>query len=353
MKRLMILALLMSLVVASLAFAQDSAETTVSLGGNEELGSFLVGAEGFTLYIFTNDELGVSNCAGDCAANWPPLTVGENEIPTLDARASGQLGTITREDGSFQVVYNGQPLYYWVNDAQAGDTTGQGVGEVWFVASLPKVGIGGNSDLGEFLVGDKGMTLYTFSNDEAGVSNCAGDCAVNWPPLTVESADDLTVQAGLVGEVSVIEREDGSLQAAYNGMPLYYWVNDAQIGDATGQGVGEVWFVAKTPTLAVATSDLGDILVGGNGMTLYTFNNDEAGVSNCVDACAANWPPLTVAEEIVAGDGVSGELATLERADGSLQVTYNGSPLYYWVKDVQAGDTTGHEVGDVWFVALP
>ncbi len=65
------------------------------------------------------------------------------------------------------------------------------------------------------------------------------------------------------------------------------------------------------------------------------------------------WPPLTVASEadLVAGEGVTGELGTIERADGSLQVTYNGQPLYFFFNDLAAGDATGQGAGDVWFVA--
>ncbi len=110
-------------------------------------------------------------------------------------------------------------------------------------------------------------------------------------------------------------------------------------------------------TVSVATEgDLAPYLVGPNGHTLYLFTNDEAGVSNCTDGCLANWPPLLVAagEEPTAGEGVTGELGVIERADGvGRQVTYNGIPLYYWAADTAPGQTTGHEVGGVWFVVPP
>lgn len=353
MKRLFVLFIILIAVIGVVS-AQDSTGFTVTLSGNDDLGVFFVGDNGMTLYTFANDEAGVSNCVDACAENWPPLTVDEGVIPSLDPAISGSLSAIVREDGTRHVTYNGQPLYYWINDEQSGDTTGHLVNDVWFVATMPLVGLGGNGELGDFLVGGNGMTLYTFANDEAGVSNCIDACAENWPPLIVESADDVQVQLGLVGEFSVIERADGGLQVALNDMPLYYWINDEQPGDSTGHLVNDVWFVAKLPMLAVAENEeFGEILIGSNGMTLYTFANDEAGVSNCVDACAANWPPLIVAadQEIVVAAGVSGDVGTIERADGSLQVTYNGAPLYYWINDVIPGDTTGHMVRDVWFVA--
>lgn len=110
---------------------------------------------------------------------------------------------------------------------------------------------------------------------------------------------------------------------------------------------------AAVATVAVASSDLGDILVGADGMTLYLFDNDADGASNCTDDCLANWPPL-VAQDPVAGDGVDATLATFERADtGDPQVTVNGHPLYSWAGDSEPGDVTGHGVGDVWWAVTP
>lgn len=110
-------------------------------------------------------------------------------------------------------------------------------------------------------------------------------------------------------------------------------------------------------TVAIsAEGPLAPYLVGPNGHTLYLFTNDAAGVSNCTGGCLANWPPLLVeaGEEPTAGDGVTGELGVIEREDGAgRQVTYNGIPLYYWAADTAPGQTTGHEVGGVWFVVPP
>lgn len=337
------------------SMAQDDNSISVTLGHNDELGSFLVDGNGMTLYIFTNDEAGVSNCNDDCVASWPPLLVEDDET-LIGEGVSGVLNTIERADGSHQAAYNGSPLYHWIEDAAPGDTNGHTLGDVWFVAATPDIGVGGNEDLGSFLVDSNGMTLYVFTNDEAGVSNCNDDCATSWPPFTVASAEDLIPQNGLSGNLNVIERTDGSLQVAYNEMPLYYWAEDAVVGDANGHTLGGVWFVAKPATLSVVENEeLGTILVDVNGMTLYTFANDEAGVSNCNDDCTIGWPPYTVVDgdDIFGGDGVDGEISVIERADDSLQVTYNGAPLYYWFEDSVPGHTNGHSVGDVWFAAQP
>ena len=91
------------------------------------------------------------------------------------------------------------------------------------------------------LVGSNGMSLYIFDKDTAGSgkSACNGQCAANWPPLQApENAQDL-------GNYSVVGRDDGTRQWAYNGLPLYFWFKDTKPGDRTGDGVGGVWHLAR------------------------------------------------------------------------------------------------------------
>ena len=101
-------------------------------------------------------------------------------------------------------------------------------------------------------------------------------------------------------------------------------------------------------------SKFGQILVTTDGKTLYTFAIDTPGVSNCTDGgCIANWPPYTVGAQPTAGSGVSGKLSTITRSDGSKQVTYNGSPLYSFAFDKNAGEATGDglsDFGGIWHV---
>ncbi len=107
--------------------------------------------------------------------------------------------------------------------------------------------------------------------------------------------------------------------------------------------------------VAVANGTVGAYLTGEDGKTLYTFKPDSANKSTCVDTCATNWPPFIVEgdDTLKPGDGVAGQLTTFARADGKMQVAYNGAPLYYFAKDTKAGDTVGQGVGDKWFVASP
>ncbi len=115
----------------------------------------------------------------------------------------------------------------------------------------PLVQVASHPSLGAILTGPDGMTLYTFAKDEPGTLGCTGGCAVNWPPLLVQ--DELVVPEGLPGQLGTITREPDEEsetqvqveQLTYNGQPLYYWSRDEAPGDATGHGIGDLWFVAR------------------------------------------------------------------------------------------------------------
>jgi len=85
----------------------------------------------------------------------------------------------------------------------------------------------------------KGMPLYTFDKDSTGKSVCNGKCAINWPPLMAAG------NAGATGDYTVITRDDGKKQWAYKGNPLSTWVKDKMPSDVTGDGVNNVWHVAR------------------------------------------------------------------------------------------------------------
>ena len=111
-------------------------------------------------------------------------------------------------------------------------------------------------------------------------------------------------------------------------------------------------------TLQVAEQEPhGQYLADADGRALYLFEADEDGESTCYDACADTWPPLTTDTDITAGDGVDPDMIdTTERDDGTMQVTYNGHPLYYFVRDEQPDDTNGQDVegfGAEWYLVTP
>lgn len=103
--------------------------------------------------------------------------------------------------------------------------------------------------------------------------------------------------------------------------------------------------------------DLGDILVDPGGNTLYIADGESGDSIMCIEACLDAWPPLTVesGEDPTAGDGVDGTLSTVERDDGTVQVTYDGLPLYTFANDSGPGDINGHGITDplTWHAVNP
>jgi predicted lipoprotein with Yx(FWY)xxD motif/uncharacterized cupredoxin-like copper-binding protein len=106
--------------------------STVFVRVDPNLGPFLTDPSGMTLYLFTRDtEEGVSACYDDCVTNWPLFAPAEPL--SLPGNVEGELTTITRDDGTTQVAYNGIPLYYFAADTAPGQVNGQGAGDVWYV----------------------------------------------------------------------------------------------------------------------------------------------------------------------------------------------------------------------------
>ena len=237
------------------------------------------------------------------------------------------------------------------------------------------INVATDANLGKFLVDGKGMALYMFTKDEPDKSNCNEGCLKAWPPLVSEMSPKAGpgVDASLIGTGTL---PDGSKIVTYNKMPLYYWVQDKNPGDITGQDNNKVWYLvapdgkvigAPTPStssampetsgvvLNVATDPkLGKFLVDAKGMALYMFTKDEPNKSNCNEGCLKAWPPLLSETNASAGAGVDAALiGSANLADGSKIVTYNKMPLYYWVKDTKPGDITGQDNNKVWYIVSP
>ena len=115
---------------------------------------------------------------------------------------------------------------------------------------------------------------------------------------------------------------------------------------------------AAAATIMVATdAKPGTILVDGNGKTVYLFVADKGTASSCYTSCATIWPPVLTTGAPIAGTGATASLlGTTTRTDGKVEVTYAGHPLYYFVQDKKAGDTTGQGIngfGGLWWVLSP
>jgi len=101
--------------------------------------------------------------------------------------------------------------------------------------------------------------------------------------------------------------------------------------------------------MKVEESAKGKILTNAHGMSLYTFDKDASGKSNCYGDCAKKWPPMAATAKSVD----EGEFSVIKRTDGSVQWAYKGKPLYTWFKDKAMGDITGDGVKGVWHLARP
>jgi predicted lipoprotein with Yx(FWY)xxD motif len=108
---------------------------------------------------------------------------------------------------------------------------------------------------------------------------------------------------------------------------------------------------------AAKVGDLGTVLVDSQGLTLYDFHKDKGATSSCYDACAAAWPPLlTEGNPQAQGPADRSMLGTTKRKDGTVQVTYNGWPLYTYAGDQSAGEANGNDIdqfGAEWYALQP
>ena len=123
-------------MASAMSSSSPAAGITIGSTSSATLGDYLTGQNGMTLYVLTKDTPDTSTCTGSCATTWPPLTVSSGASIAGPSGAPGTFATITRSDGTVQVTYDHMPLYYYSGDSNAGDTTGQGINGVWFVAPL-------------------------------------------------------------------------------------------------------------------------------------------------------------------------------------------------------------------------
>ncbi|MEN0054836.1 MAG: hypothetical protein AAGC65_14270 [Mucilaginibacter sp.] len=243
----------------------------VKLASNSTFGSIMTDEKGKTLYFFAIDANGKSGCSGGCLTVWP-LFYQENL--TLDNGLDQKdFGTITRDDGSKQNTYKGWPLYYYKDDAKAGDVKGDKVEDTWFVAKPDYTVMVANAqllgvdnvkynhlfqpgtELTQYITDDHGQTLYSFSKDKAKtntftVANLSNNTV--WPIDTVKTIQNVP---------SILDKSQfevitvfGKQQLTYKGWPLYYFGQDMGVR-GSNKGIafpkpGGIWQYANAASVA-------------------------------------------------------------------------------------------------------
>lgn len=223
-----------------------------------------------------------------------------------------------------------------------------------------------SSTLGSFLVDGNGKTLYYFANDfnvddATGQSECTGGCLNDWP---VYYAPDLKPGDGIdINDFTTVTRSDGKKQTAYKHRLLYYFSGDKAKGDTNGEASDNVWFVAKPDySILLANAQLkgGDgnnytsayqlgtgeteFFVDAAGRTLYTFTHDFYNVNKFTTTDATHnaiWPVFNTTIASLPSVLNATDFGTITAADGNTQMTYKGNPLYYYSGDANPRDTKG------------
>ena len=250
-------------------------------------------------------------------------------------------------------------------------TTPQGITLVEVVRELPI----SQPEILWVRIGDAdGRTVLIHDKDKPRVSNCRRECAEEFPPLLAPR------DAKAFGDWSLVRREDGTRQWAYQSRPLYTWVKEQAPGEvATNVGLTETansklaenpvvagsllppegWQVARfTPAAPIHVPDGVDVrlvpsvqavaLTNALGHTLYTFDGDASrAAQGCGDDCDARWTPVP-APALAAGIG---DFSVVARADGSRQWAFRKRPLYSYSEDRLPGDAHGAVV-EKWRVAV-
>lgn len=214
---------------------------------NPQAGAIYTNDKGMSLYIRYTDVPNKVTCTLTCQQYWEPLTT-----TVTTTGVNGDFDIILRDDGASQWMLLEYPLYLHRGDASAGSVLGDGFGDEWALARpVPTTSrtIDGDEALvasGATLAGANstvrvnrdGHTLYFFGNDAAGRSSCNDACADSWPPLYAD------VGASARGRYSLITRDDGTTQWAYDGKALYFWQGDNAAGEFSGATVNN-WNVAR------------------------------------------------------------------------------------------------------------
>jgi predicted lipoprotein with Yx(FWY)xxD motif len=237
-----------------------------------------------------------------------------------------------------------------------------------------------SATLGSYLANSKGQALYFFANDANGANNCPGGCAVTWPafsPASALTADQLGAGLNLADFGTVA----GGTQATYKGWPLYTYSPGGTAegpGTTAGEGVGQIWFVAKPDySIMLANTQLiggdgvhykSDYTVGdgatvyftdAKGATLYAFAKDSANHNKFTHSDFLNnptWPIYDTAVALSVPSILDKSQFSSTTVFGHTQLTYKGWPLYHFgadagVRAATKGITFAGTPGSIWPVA--
>ncbi|WP_160712866.1 hypothetical protein [Chitinophaga solisilvae] len=241
----------------------------VRLAASARFGAVMTDSAGRTLYFFSLDANGSSGCTGGCLTAWPVFYTAQL---TLDSSLKAtDFGTINRPDGKQQTTYKGWPLYYYQNDAKAGDINGDGSGNKWFVAKpdysimladaqlVGHDGVEYNSkyqpgkEVTQYITDDYGRTLYAFAPDKFNKNNYTKPDFSNngiWPILELKTLKNIP---SLLDKTAFASTDVfGKTQLTYKGWPLYYFGQDQQLrGNTKGVSFPRpgVWPVTNTASV--------------------------------------------------------------------------------------------------------
>ena len=253
--------------------ANTPPRTDIHLDSNAQVGTHIVDKDGKSLYFFSNDvNGGLANCTGGCLTSFPIFNADMATTTFGNGLLASDFKTITLTSGTPQTTYKGWPLYYFAQSGlpePAGQTNGEGVGNIWFVAKTnysimiannQLIGADSIHYLGTYTPGDgltnylcdgSGNTLYTFAKDSAFINKFTKADFSNNTVFPIYETANITVPSTLDKSLFVVTNVNGRNQLTYNGWPLYYFGADSLVKGSTkaitfppSQPVGAIWPVA-------------------------------------------------------------------------------------------------------------
>jgi predicted lipoprotein with Yx(FWY)xxD motif len=235
------------------------------------------------------------------------------------------------------------------------------------LAAAPVTGVQltSNAKFGNIITDNNGKALYAFSMDVGGTSNCNDGCALTWLPFYKETP---VIGTGLAAaDFGTITRADGSKQNTYKGWPIYYYKGDAKAGDANGDAVNNLWFIAKADytvmlgnaqlvgrdgvqytSLSKPGQEVSQYITDAYGRTLYAYAPDKFKKNNYTKSDFSNdptWPIYTVNTVLSIPSILDKTQFDVITVFGKTQLVYKGWPLYYFGPDAGVrGKTLGVSV---------